>query len=582
VSASAAATAVAAGGDGDEQKNVDDDGHLSPSPSLSIGVSLSYEDYEPCDEEDEHWPIWGMTGEDPWKDRVGEENGGTLSVAECERIFTVPEVYEEIQRRRPMQKVSSLIFRSDDDSNEVGPCRGILNCFNPWKQPTRAAIEDWDALTPSAPATHSSADNDFLDSADALESREHHPGRDRECRNIRGVVKRSSMAVQLYLGMPTSARQSFTPSMYKVLLEDEAGGGRPSIIGNDHRQVYAMGMNVDGSADVNADAARDGGVAKKKRHPVYFSELKRVLRVRKFTPEEAFDVWFQREDFDFFRNEMSLLIQEEIASQELAQTWLDAQNRRNNQMSVTSITEGGGRKEDEERRPVSTGAKAWWHDYDHSRRGLEKYASTGQARQILASYRVAVQKVLQEQERQSLLGFFCVPGARDPERIAEVYHEYTAWSRDLALAAAASDADAVRTDFDDDKRHTREFYMLKQIVASGYKVHKHMPQFMMPKCIIPKGFLDEAETLFDDKRGKNERDEASRGRPSLLKPRDLTGQEARDEMSRLHSKDLEGPVPPALAVRLQVNKEKAAVSPKPPLKGLKQKSLAEKAKNYPF
>ncbi len=53
-------------------------------------------------------------------------------------------------------------------------------------------------------------------------------------------------------------------------------------------------------------------------------------------------------------------------------------------------------------------------------------------------------------------------------------------------------------------------------------------------------------------------------------------------MSRLHSKYLEGSVLPVLAVRLQVYKEKAVVSPKPPLKGLEQKSLAEKAKNNPF
>lgn len=178
--------------------------------------------------------------------------------------------------------------------------------------------------------------------------------------------------------------------------------------------------------------------------------------------------------------------------------------------------------------------------------------------------------------------------------------EYTAWSRDLALAAGASDADAVRTNFDDDRRHTREYYMLKQVVSAGYKVHKHMPQFMLPKCIKPKGFIDEAETLYVDGRrggaggegkdhgsilGSMVRRAAGEARPPL------TGEEAREEMSVPDSKDLEGPVSPALAPSLQ----KQATEEKPGSKKgdgaahgpgkaepAKRKSLASKAKNFPF
>ena len=133
------------------------------------------------------------------------------------------------------------------------------------------------------------------------------------------------MAVQLYLGMPMSVRRSFTPSMFKVRLEDECdensvvdesnGGGagaggaeqggtrnrrRVSIIGNNN-QHYALGGN-------HMNTSNEDNIKKvnKRRYKVHFGELKQVLRVRKFTPQEAIDVWFQREDFDYFKNEMTV------------------------------------------------------------------------------------------------------------------------------------------------------------------------------------------------------------------------------------------------------------------------------------
>lgn len=161
-------------------------------------------------------------------------------------------------------------------------------------------------------------------------------------------------------------------------------------------------------------------------------------------------------------------------------------------------------------------------------------------------------------------------------------------SRDLALAAAASDADAVRTNcklcslflfslcyqlhknlhpllsVDEDKRHTREYYLLKQCISCGNLVHKHMPQFMLPKCISPKGFLDESKTLYMRRAG------------SLS-----DGVEARAEMSLLNS-PVAGPVAPALVPSLQANKEWFAAKSSFIGSGVHSKSLAEKAKNYPF
>ena len=128
---------------------------------------------------------------------------------------------------------------------------------------------------------------------------------------------------------------------------------------------------------------------------------------------------------------------------ELAQVWLEAQACESSRRGSSS-DEGSGSSSDEEdkqqhqqhskprkhNRDDSNSSTKWWHNYDHSRRGLERYASPGQARQILASYKIAVKKVLGEQQRQRLLGcLFFIPGVvkNDVEKIAEIYHSYTSW-----------------------------------------------------------------------------------------------------------------------------------------------------------
>jgi len=581
---------------GKQQRRQEEGKLMSGQKQTSGSLALSsLEDllYEPCDveEDEDHWPVWEMAGDVTWRDQGSRvpsskaastisagANGGMLPISECERIFTVPEVYEEMQRHNS-SRLSSMMLPQDSsiDAGDEGACQHILSCFNPWRRSNQGVLVIDDDTFKSLSETMSM--NDIQEG----NQREQKPS---------GVMKRTSMAVQLYLGLPSSERQSFTPSTYKIRLDNDAaaGGGRnlrASIIGSDRRKIYVKDMD-----DINDEVACGGNTdeitaASQNKNRVHFSELKKVLHIRKFTPDEAVDVWFQREDFDYFKNEMTLLIQQDCTSQELAAAWLDAkQNGQRNRSADRSSKETGDTSITRTNSSTSN-SRSWWHDYDHSRRGLERYASPGQARQILASYKVAVQKVLQEQRRQSMLRFFCVPNARDPEKIAEVYHEYTAWSRDLALAAGASDADAVQTNFDDNKRHTREYYMLKQVVASGYKVHKHMPEFMMPKCITPKGFLDEAESMYDDtvKSGDGKKTNGTNFFETVV-GMTLAGAEAREEMSRLDSVDLEGPVSPALVPILQIKKDnegrvfkssKAAQGELP-----KQKTMAEKAKNYPF
>ena len=531
-------------------------------------------------EDEEEWPMWEMTGEEAWIDSWGTEASPPIN--ECERIFTVPEVYNELQKQQELKHDVNFILGTRKQSEDCN----LFNCFAPWRQ----------QQNPTDTFVHHPSLTNITDDQEQVEKPQ-----------LKTAMKRTSMAAQLYQGMPASMRQSFVPSMYKVLDFDSsekniAGGNggeenrkkRVSIIGNDRNQIFSVGSND----ETDSKTVRDNTISKRNRR-IHFSELKRVLKMRKFTPEEAYDVWYQREDFDHFKAEMTLLIQENEANKEVAEDWLldpvEVQRRRSSSQiepleGMDDDVTDNGTLERSESSTNRTKSRAWWHDYDHSRRGLERYASPGQARQILASYKRAVSKVLDEQRRQRLAGWFCSPGAKDPERIAELYHEYTAWSRDLALAAAASDADAVRTDFDDEKRKTREYYILKQVISSGYKVHKHMPQFMLPRCITHKGFLDESESLhLSDVESRTYLGGMMKMASSKFRSQ-TGGEKAREEMSNLQTNDLDGPVAPALAPILKASPKAGQnigevgkdVGTSPIIGEPKRKSMAAKAKNYPF
>jgi hypothetical protein len=543
--------------------------------------------YEPCEVDvmdvEEQFPIWEMTGNDPWRndtnnnnvlllslEAVSVENNysnncnrSSSSIANCERIFTVPEVYDEIQLME--QHVNGI--DTDDQDHEHN-----IDCFRPWKKQQQAF------------PIFGMFRND-------LHGRQHCTQRSNKSAKLHGeeehqqpitndVIKLSTLAVQLYLSLPTEIRQSFHPSMYKVRF---IGSELNKSVNNDYDNIFRRACiigfqrnRIHGSETTSA--CNDSFVSRKSNNnnrKVYFSELKRVLQVRKFTAQESIDIWYQREDFEYFRSEMTLLVQEDQASRELAEVWLEAHENGSSGTTRQSSSFGSSGKEESSIVGRTTHSRyQWYHQYNHSRRGLERYASPGQARQILASYKVAVQKVLGEQHRQRLLSCLCIPGSHNPDRIAKVYIEYTAWSRDLALAAGASDADAVRTNFDDDKRHTREYFMLKQVVACGFKVHKHMPQFMYPKCITPSGYLDETESLYSLD------DADKKGRPVLLLLDTITNSLGRSNKSKATRKD----VVTAQEIEncQQQQQQQLAGGNAKQSQDFIQQSMAEKAKYYPF
>ena len=275
---------------------------------------------------------------------------------------------------------------------------------------------------------------------------------------LRGIIRKGSKYAQLAPGLNAKQRKSLRPALYRPRSR----------------------MNHQSSS------------ANKQPKHVRFSPTKTEVRIcplYKMTPEERAQTWWSSEEFDNIKRSMLVLIQpSEI--EHLCQTWLaaDTENmQKNKKIDDDTATE----KKD------NVGSKSWWHKYGDSRRGLERYADKNNM-QILDSYQEAVFQVLLEQERQRRqcecwwpfdTASFDDKRREEAEKIAKIYMEYTAWSRDLALASGASDADAVLCDFDDSKRKSREYFLLRQIYQNRGRVHRNMPDFMAPRGFQPTGYI---------------------------------------------------------------------------------------------
>ena len=213
------------------------------------------------------------------------------------------------------------------------------------------------------------------------------------------------------------------------------------------------------------------------------------------TQEERSHTWWSSEEFDLIKRSVLVLIQpSEI--EHLCKTWLAADTEQ--KMQKNKNIDDSTSTSTETEKTDNIGSESWWHKYGDSRRGLERYASPEQAPQIMDSYQEAVFQVLLEQERQRRqcqcwwsfdTASLDEKRQEETEKIAKIYMEYTAWSRDLALASGASDADAVLCDFDDSKRKSREYFLLRQLYQNRGRVHRNMPDFMAPRGFQPTGYL---------------------------------------------------------------------------------------------
>ena len=217
------------------------------------------------------------------------------------------------------------------------------------------------------------------------------------------------------------------------------------------------------------------------KHRCHFAPMARVVAVRSLkdmTHGEKADVWWQKKDYDDFKRTGRIIAKAMLEGG--SEVWL-ATNKswRNGSDGAKSstrqfTTEGMANAREQN----SQDSNKWWHKFGHSRRGLEHIASIDEGRQRQANVRFAIRAVVDEQKRQRIYR------KRDAEKLRMLSLQYTSWARDLALAAASADAEAVKGDFQPD-RNTREFYILKQAKDNG-GFSTQIPTFMLPTVMTPQ------------------------------------------------------------------------------------------------
>lgn len=228
----------------------------------------------------------------------------------------------------------------------------------------------------------------------------------------------------------------------------------------------------------------------RKRHDfnVSFAPMARVVTVKSkndMSPEEKASVWFQKPDYEDFRKTGRIITKAMLEGG--SEIWLTSDR------SVSSAGQagaggskggsgghGGGDGANKENPSRAPGDK-WWHKFGHSRRGLEHIVSFDEGRQRQSNVRNAIHAVLEEQARQRRYR------KEDPEKLRNVSLHHTSWARDLALAAGASDADAVHSSFAEDRK-SREFFLLKMVKTDSATVTAscRIPEFMQPALHSPR------------------------------------------------------------------------------------------------
>jgi hypothetical protein len=198
---------------------------------------------------------------------------------------------------------------------------------------------------------------------------------------------------------------------------------------------------------------------------VDFSPMARMVTIdssKEMTHEEKADIWWQHPDYEEFRKTARMVAKAMLEGG--SEIWLASnqswqvpnQNHDATLQSAYSLSKrpdnSPAEKLNQKERYEDVRSK-WWCRFGHSRRGLEHIASVGEGRQRQTNIQASVRAVVRECQQQKTYS------RKDVEKLRSVSVRYTSWARDLAKAAGDADADAVRTDFNDASRKTREFYL---------------------------------------------------------------------------------------------------------------------------
>ena len=224
-------------------------------------------------------------------------------------------------------------------------------------------------------------------------------------------------------------------------------------------------------------------VSNRAKNSISFAPMARVVTVasrRDLTYITKTQIWWQKTDYEDFKKTGRIIAMAMLAGG--SEIWLksnDAWERRKAQQKKDQLTNDGGKDDglgDDEkeyaralRQYGGTGQKPgeaprqetereafrskWWCKFGHSRRGLEHIASVEEGRQRQRNVSTAIRAIVDEQRRQRMYG------SRDPVKLSRVAFSYTSWARDLALAAAAADAEVVKSNFNATAK-SRTHYLL--------------------------------------------------------------------------------------------------------------------------
>lgn len=247
-----------------------------------------------------------------------------------------------------------------------------------------------------------------------------------------------------------------------------------------HKSSSADASKVDDSSAASGDNRRHmfpsysrevADSHSKKTTKLSFAPMARVVTVTS-RKEMAFvqksQVWWQRTDYDDFKKTGRIIAKAMLeGGSEIWLTSNDAWGKKRASSSRTQLSRSvssdagnederdtdyeralhkysGGLQQEAGEQPQeseSSFGNKWWCKFGHSRRGLEHIASMEEGRQRQRNVNTAIRAVVDEQRKQRS------NRTKDPHKLANIAHQYTSWARDLALAAGAADAEAVRVNF---------------------------------------------------------------------------------------------------------------------------------------
>jgi hypothetical protein len=260
------------------------------------------------------------------------------------------------------------------------------------------------------------------------------------------------------------------------------GGPRRSLFPQYSYDSYGPPGGTSGDLGDMASSAGGGLLQQRltKRHAT-FAPMARVMTVKSkndMTADEKGDIWWVKSDYEDFRKAGRIISRAMVEGG--SEIWLAfsrscraaaKKKKMEEQAKRSKASHGTNEKvcsdvnedddDDEGKDVLALSCDNWWHEFGHSRRGLEHVVSIEEGRQRQQNVRNAIQAVLEEQARQKLYRRLV-----DAEKLRKISLQYTSWARDLALASGSSDADAVQSSFAD-SRKSREFYLSELITNNN-------------------------------------------------------------------------------------------------------------------